>query len=173
MVADKKLEGDFVLKTTQFAHAERVYICAPLSLKTREKIFNTVCVASEYAKYIKTRMQYFAVSVHSYLPAFLNDKILTQREQMRALRMQILGQCDIVMVCGERVDRGMKQDILCALKQNKRIVVFTPEVFKIVMKLVQISGVTAFDLRYDEQHMRLAKAPKVQSYNSFLKLCCS
>lgn len=172
MIINKKEQGGFEIKSKQFAHSERVYLCAPLSFKTREKLFQKVCAASEYTKYIKDKMGYFAISVHTYLPAFINDKLLTQREQMRALRMQILEQCDIVMVCGERVSLEMKQDVLYALKQNKRIVVFTPEVFKIVMKLVRISGVTVFDLRYDENQPRLSKQPKVQSYSSFVKKCC-
>ena len=172
MIIDKKEQGGFEIKPRQFANRERVYLCSPLSFKTCEKLFQTVCVASEYTNYIKDQMGYFAISVHTYLPAFVNDKILTKQEQMRELRMQILEQCDIVMVCGERVSLEMKQDVLYALKQNKKIVVFTPEVFKIVMKLVRISGVTVFDLRYDEKQPSLSKQPKVQSYSSFMKKCC-
>ena len=172
MEKKNKNTGGFDIKPQQFAHKEQVYVCAPLNVKTREKTLKSLYEGSEYVEYVKKEMQYFAIAIHTYLPAFINDKMLANRDEMKKLRTQIIEQCDIVMVCGEKVSREMKQDILYAIERRKKIVVFTREVFQIVMKLMEISEVHEFDLRYDENHPALAKSVKLETVNGVLKRCC-
>lgn len=162
----------FDIKPQQFAHKEQVYVCAPFSVKTREKTLKTLYEGGEYVEYVKKKMQYFAIAVHTYLPAFINDKILFNRDEMKKLRRQILEQCDIVMVCGAKISREMKQDILYAIERRKKIVVFRRELFQIVMKLMETSAVHEFDLRYDENHPTLAKSVKLENGNSVMKRYC-
>ena len=76
------------------------------------------------------------------------------------------------MVCGGKLSREMKQDILHAIERRKKIVVFTCELFQIVMKLMETSGVHEFDLRYDEAHPTLAKSVKLENGNSVMKRYC-
>ena len=54
----------------------------------------------------------------------------------------------------------------------KKIVVFTRELFQIVMKLMETSGVHEFDLRYDEAHPMLAKSVKLENCNGVLTRYC-
>lgn len=164
--------GVYDIKPQQFAHKEQVYVCAPFSVKTREKTLKTLYVGCEYVDYVKKKMQYFAIAIHTYLPAFINDKIIFNRDEMKKLRTQIIEQCDIVMVCGEKLSREMKQDILYAIERRKKIVVFTRELFQIVMKLMEVSGVHEFDLRYDENHPTLAKSVKLERCDGVLKRYC-
>lgn len=172
MEKNNKKVGGFDIQPQQFAHKEQVYVCAPFSVKTREKKLKTLYEGIEYVEYVKKKMQYFAIAIHTYLPAFINDKILANRDEMKKLRTQIIKQCDIVMVCGEKLSREMKQDILYAIERRKKIVVFTRELFQIVMKLMETRGVHEFDLRYDEDHPPLAKSVKIENCNGVLKRYC-
>ena len=76
------------------------------------------------------------------------------------------------MVCGAKISREMKQDILYAIERRKKIVVFRRELFQIVMKLMETSAVQEFDLRYDEKHPTLAKSVKLKNCNGVLKRYC-
>ena len=161
MCVNNQRKGAFEIKQKQYANKERVYVCVPLSVKNHEKMLETVCVANKYVRYVMKELQYFAIALHTYLPAFLNDKTFMQRDRLYDLRTQILKQCDILMICGERVSRDMKQEILFAIKERKQIMVFSSKVFNIVTKMIVDSGQTEFSLQYNESHPKLAKVPKI------------
>ena len=110
--------------------------------------------------------------VNKYLPFFYNDKIPKQREEAMNMGMQVLKDSQILMVCGNRISKGMKSEIEYAIKNHKEIVAFNPEVFDNVVKLVQESGEKEFNIRFNPDHPMLGKAPNLEFDNKLLKICC-
>ena len=162
----------YEIKTTPITHPERVYICSPLGADTEAEIFCNMRAAGGYAGYVIKKMQYFATAVHAYLPFFYNDKIPKQREEAMNMGMQVLKDSQILMVCGNRISKGMKEEIKYAIKNHKEIVVFNQNVFDDVVKLVSESGEREFNIQYNPDHPTLAKAPNYENGKEVLKLCC-
>ena len=173
MKRNKKKGCVYEIKTSPtITHPERVYICSPLGAETEAEMFCNMRAAGGYAGYVIREMQYFATAVHAYLPFFYNDKVQKQRDEAMKMGLQVLSDSQILMVCGNRISKGMREEIKYAIKKHKEIVVFNQNVFDEVVELVRESGEKEFNIQFNSNHPTLAKAPNCENGDEVRKLCC-
>lgn len=90
---------------------ELVYICSPLSAPTERQIQENMKRASGYAELVARQFHCRAIAPHSFLPAYLDDRIPEEREVCLAFGIAVLKLCKAVIVCGGRISRGMEAEI--------------------------------------------------------------
>lgn len=93
---------------------ELVYICSPLSAPTEQQMRANMKKASEYAKLVVRQFHCRAIAPHSFLPAYLDDRIPEEREICLAFGIFVLKLCRAVIVCGNRISSGMEGEIRTA-----------------------------------------------------------
>ena len=93
---------------------ELVYICSPLSAPTERQIRENMKKASEYAELVVRQFHCRAIAPHSFLPAYLDDRIPEERELCLAFGISVLKLCRAVIVCGDRISKGMEGEIRAA-----------------------------------------------------------
>lgn len=90
---------------------DMVYICSPLSAPTKEERRANM---EQARNYMQLASQYYccrAVAPHAYLPELLDDSVLWERELGLAFGMILLGKCQALLVCGNRISKGMEDEI--------------------------------------------------------------
>ncbi len=93
---------------------ELVYICSPLSAPTEQQMRENMKKASEYAKLVVRQFHCRAIAPHSFLPAYLDDRIPEEREICLAFGISVLKLCRAVIVCGNCISSGMEGEIRTA-----------------------------------------------------------
>lgn len=93
---------------------ELVYICSPLSAPTERQIRENMKKASGYAEMIARQFHCRAIAPHSFLPAYMDDRIPEEREICLAFGLSVLKLCKAVIVCGNRISSGMEAEIKTA-----------------------------------------------------------
>ena len=93
---------------------ELVYICSPLSAPTEQQIRENMKKASDYAELVVRQFHCRAIAPHSFLPAYLDDRIPEEREICLAFGISVLKLCRAVIVCGNRISSGMEGEIRTA-----------------------------------------------------------
>lgn len=97
---------------------ELVYICSPLSAPTERQIRENMKKASDYAELVVRQFHCRAIAPHSFLPAYLDDRIPEERELCLAFGISVLKLCRAVLVCGNRISSGMEGEIKTALEYD-------------------------------------------------------
>lgn len=90
----------------------RVYICSPLSAKTKEEIRENMHRARFYMKLFADAYGYRTYAPHAYLPELLDDKNKKERDIALSFDLDLLKLCQIVIICGEKISEGMQQERL-------------------------------------------------------------
>ena len=90
---------------------ELVYVCSPLSDSTREGMEKNMKKAAYYAALIKEQFGHRAIAPHSFLPEYLDDNILQEREVALAFGLSVIRIAKAVVVCGDRISKGMKAEM--------------------------------------------------------------
>ena len=110
------------------AKLARTYICSPCRADTPEGVINNMKAARVYMYYSYINFQGIPRAPHAYLPFMLNDNIEDERKLALCFGARLLMDCDLVLVCGNRLSEGMYDEIKVAAKRNIPIHVFNDEV---------------------------------------------
>lgn len=113
------------------------YICSPLKAEKPEEYLRNMYAARAYMFYAKEMLGYVARAPHGYLPMLLDDN--NQEERTLAIRfgLELLKHSQILLVCGNRISLGMQREIVYAVSQHKKIIVFDESLFHQVQKVVR------------------------------------
>lgn len=90
------------------------YICSSLSAPTEGGIRRNMLKARGYMEVVTGQFGCRAVAPHAYLPELLDDRNPQERELGLQFGMALLGLCDGIIVCGEVVSSGMREEIRAA-----------------------------------------------------------
>lgn len=95
-----------------------VYVCSPLSAPTREGIAENMEKAKAYTELVSRHFKCRAIAPHSFLPAYLDDNIPQEREIGLAFGLSVLKLSKAIVVCGDRISKGMQGEIRLARELN-------------------------------------------------------
>lgn len=111
-----------VNRTKPKGYKPLVYICSPYRGDTES---NTTAAR----KYCKFAVNNNAVPIapHLLFPQFMNDENPKERKLAMKMNMLILDKCNEVWVCGDKISKGMKQEIKQAKRLEKKIKYFGEE----------------------------------------------
>lgn len=150
---ERSLDRQF-LKNDRYR--KRAYICSPLSGITADEELCNVRKARAYMLYVRTMLGYLARAPHAYLPALLCDRVPAERALALQFGLQLLAQSELLLVCGTRISRGMKGEIVHAAKLNIPITVYCEDLYLEVRKLVTQTGAGKKLVELDTAHPVLA-----------------
>ena len=99
------------------------YVASPLGAATQEEIRRNMEKANDYMLLVDqaTRSEHSAVCLHCFLPKYIDDHNKTHRDYALRAGRGLLDLCDALVVCGERISPGMKQEIRYAMLHRKKI----------------------------------------------------
>lgn len=95
---------------------DMVYICSPLSAPTKEALRANMEQARNYMQLVSQSFRCRAVAPHAYLPELLDDTVLWERKLGLAFGLILLEKCQVLLVCGNRISKGMENEITRAKK---------------------------------------------------------
>ena len=98
---------------------KKVYICSPLSAKTKEERLFNMGLAKAYLDTISQVFHCRTFASHAYLPLMLDDTIPEERKLALSIGKQLLDFCDVLIICGGRISSGMKGEIRHAYDTGK------------------------------------------------------
>lgn len=88
-----------------------VYICSPLSASDHEQMKKNMIYAGSYARTVSICWGCRTIAPQSFLPRYLNDSIREEREVAISFGLSVLKLCKALVVCGEQISEGMKNEI--------------------------------------------------------------
>lgn len=118
----------------------RAYICSPLSDATEDGMLANIKAAKAYMYYANTQLKMVARAPHAYLPFLLCDDIPAERAIALQFGLKLLEQSDVLLVCGNRISKGMEGEIAKAAALKVPIYVFDADTYVQVKKLVTRNG---------------------------------
>lgn len=89
----------------------KVYICSPLAAATRDEIFLNMFRAKQYMRTVSEVLDCRAIAPQAFLPNILDDNIPEERELAMSFGSQILALCNVLLVCGNIISKGMSEEI--------------------------------------------------------------
>ena len=144
----------------------RAYVCSPLgatgdNAKTLIEI-NRLAVI----RYCELAEQLFGVKAkapHTYIPLVLDDTVPDERALALEFGIKLLKLCDCILVCGNRISNGMRNEIKTAFETGLPIFCFSPAIRNEISSL----GYSSFYLA-DEEAFELSVPSEVVGINSKL-----
>lgn len=115
---------------------KKAYVCSPLSADTALDFQFNMYAARAYMLYALLRLDYLARAPHGYLPIILCDKNSDERTLALQFGLKLMEYSDVMLVCGNRLSRGMVGEIVQAVTLNKKIIVFDQPLCHEVRKIV-------------------------------------
>lgn len=97
----------------------KVYVCSPYRGRTgkRSEVENNIEAAKRYCgELVKRCPEMIPIAPHIYFTQFLDDNDPKQRELGLAMARRILAGCKAVMVFGDFVSAGMREELMTALQ---------------------------------------------------------
>ena len=93
---------------------KKIYICSTLRGNEEENIRK----ARYYCKYVVKEFGCIPIAPHIYFTQFLKDEIAEEREFGLNAGLSLLSGCDELWYFGDRISRGMTDEICFALKHD-------------------------------------------------------
>ena len=88
------------------------YICSPFYAKTKREIRRNVAFAIDSAEAVY-KCGYLPIVPHTAVSALSGD-----RQEALRIGKEFLSHCDILVICGDRITDGMREEIEFAHKHN-------------------------------------------------------
>ena len=85
--------------------------------------------------YAMEKMGYAARAPHAYLPMLLCDRVPSERAIALQFGLHLLEESDLILVCGNHISNGMREEILHAITLNMPIYTFEESLYLMVQKL--------------------------------------
>lgn len=139
----------------QFLAAEQrlnAYICSPLGAENIDVLLANMHRARAYMFFANKALGYTARAPHAYLPMLLCDRIPEERTIAIDFGIQLLERSEILLVFGDHISKGMKNEIRHAAKLGLIIRVFNENVYGEVKKIAEDSGGTKCQVVLDDLH---------------------
>lgn len=136
-------------------YLKRAYICSPCSDSSRKGMYQNMVAARFYMQYAKKELCFSTRAPHAYLPVLFNDGAPAERALALRIGLHLLELSDIVLVCGDRLSNGMRGEIEHAVKIQIPILVFHPDLYLDVRKLVTRVGGDKQLVSSDPMHHQL------------------
>lgn len=135
---------------------KRVYICSPLRAETEDDMTQNMRAARAYMFYAIKKLHARARAPHAFLPLFLCDEIPGDRALALKFDLELMEQCDILFVCGNRISSGMRGEIARAAVLHMPIMVFDADVYQEVKKIVTQNNGVKNKVHLDQENFLLA-----------------
>lgn len=87
------------------------YVCSPLSAPTRAEIMVNAQRARTYMAMCEREFGCRSVAPHAYLPYLLDDSNPKERALALSFGASLLALCDRLVIYGDRISSGMKEEI--------------------------------------------------------------
>ncbi|RHU67152.1 hypothetical protein DXC62_11785 [Ruminococcaceae bacterium TF06-43] len=87
------------------------YVCSPLSAPTQAEIMVNAQRARTYMAMCEREFGCRAVAPHAYLPYLLDDSNPEERALALSFGVSLLALCDRLVIYGDRISSGMKEEI--------------------------------------------------------------
>jgi len=137
----------------------KVYVCSPLAAPTDEGIRQNMNQAKVYMKELAEKLQCRAIAPHAFLPEFLDDNIPEERALGMDTGLRFLETCDAIVICGDRISKGMDAEIKHAIAKGITVLVYigdtpdtaTPKMATMDMEIKIRQGAGAIDLHIREE----------------------
>ncbi len=137
----------------------RAYVCSPLGAETDKEFLNNMRNARAYMFYAHKVMHLYARAPHAYMPLLLCDRIPAERAMGLHFGLELLENSEIMLVCGNRISKGMKGEIEKAAALNLEIIVFNRDIYYDVKKLVSQAGGSKHRVRLETEHSLMSLHP--------------
>ena len=131
---------DLILKAQPDSFVKRAYICSPCKDDSPEIVRNNMRAARLYMYIALTSLQINARAPHGFFPVLLCDKIQAERILAMQFCKSLLQTGEQILVCGDRLSSGMKEEITHAAKLGIKISVFNSDLLIEVRKLITQAG---------------------------------
>lgn len=115
---------------------KKAYVCSPLSADAEQDYLFNMYAARAYMLYALMELDYLARAPHGYLPIILCDRNSDERTLALQFGLKLMEYSDVVLVCGNKLSRGMIGEIVQAVALNKKIIVFDEALCHEVRKIV-------------------------------------
>lgn len=115
---------------------EKAYVCSPLSADTEQDFLRNMYAARGYMLYAQQKLGYLARAPHAYLPVLLCDREAKERQLALEFGLKLLEYSKILLVCGNRMSRGMVGEVVQAVALGKKIIVYDEALCHEVRKIV-------------------------------------
>ena len=96
----------------------KVYICSPLSDVHSGIVQKNAMTARHLEQEISKLYHCRAIAPHGYLTFLLDDSNPEEREIAIEFDKKLLSTCDSLLVCSDRISKGMREEICFALENN-------------------------------------------------------
>lgn len=90
---------------------KKAYICSPLSAPTPEGVNHNMEMAKFYLLRMKAIYHCRTFASHAHLPLMLDDAIPEERETALRIGRELMKLCDVLIICGRHVSKGMENEI--------------------------------------------------------------
>lgn len=135
---------------------KKAYVCSPLSAERDEEFVENMRTARAYMFYAMKKMNLNARAPHAYLPMLLCDRVPAERALGLQFGLRLMENCELMLICGNRISRGMRGEIEQAVKLGLPMVVFDEGIFCEVRKIVTQCGGNKRSVSLDRENFPMA-----------------
>ena len=139
---------------------KRAYICSPCRADTQEGVIDNMKAARFYMYCAHTDLHMNASAPHAYLPTILCDSVPAERALALHFCLRLVETGGIMLVCGNRITSGMKEEISHAAKLGMEIQVFNASLYVDVQKIATKAGADKKLVVHENRYPILAMSPE-------------
>lgn len=149
-------------------YRKTAYICSPLEGKSEEEMLQNIKNARAYMYYAITEIGCYARAPHAYLPMLLNNAQPSERRLAILFGDSLLQESDMMLVCGNWISEGMRNEIIRASFSCIPIYTFEESVYRETANIVaQQAGNSKPLVHFDLSHAVLGNEyPVIHAQNA-------
>lgn len=137
---------------------KKAYVCSPLHAQCDDDLVDNMRTARAYMFYAMKKMNLSARAPHAYLPMLLCDRMPAERALGIQFGIKLLEHSDLLLICGDRISRGMRGEIEQAVKLGIPMLAFDETVYWEARKIVTQCGGKKRSIRLDRENTPMASA---------------
>lgn len=141
---------------------KKAYICSPYSADDKEGLLRNMRTARAYMFYAFKKMGMCARAPHAFLPMLLCDNVPNERAIALKFGLELLERSDVLLVCGNRISNGMKNEIAHATMLKLPIFVFDDRLYLDVQKIVTQNSGEKKNAKLKSEHTTMASINPIQ-----------
>lgn len=135
---------------------KKAYVCSPLSADKESDLVENMYAAREYMFYAMKKLDMNARAPHAYLPMLLCDGIPAERALALQFGRRLLEESELILVCGNRISKGMHGEIVYTVSLNMPILTFDENLYLEIRKIVTRHGGNKKMVRIAREHIPMA-----------------
>lgn len=158
----------FIMQKQSDIDLNTAYICSPCNSDTSEGVYRNMLAARFYMYYIMKNLNMLPIAPHGYLPIMLCDKNKKERLTGLQIGISLLQKSDIVIICGDKLTKGMRAELFKALKSNIPVQVMNRQLYICILKKMGYMKNVKEKIHYNSEHYPLSIS-SIQISLNFLK----